>query len=148
MHCLMLYRRQVRGGMGAFAGGDGESAVHSHMTNTMNTPVEVIEHEYPLRVRRYSVRRNSGGKGMYRGGDGIVREIELLCDAEVSILSERRRIPPYGLFGGEPGMTGRNVLVEEGREKILPSKVNIKVKKGSVLRIETPGGGGYSSLPR
>jgi len=142
------YYETIGGGMGAFAGGDGESAVHSHMTNTMNTPVEVIEHEYPLRVRRYSVRRNSGGKGMYRGGDGIVREIELLCDAEVSILSERRRIPPYGLFGGEPGMTGRNVLVEEGREKILPSKVNIKVKKGSVLRIETPGGGGYSSLPR
>ncbi len=142
------YYETIGGGMGAFAGGDGESAVHSHMTNTMNTPVEVIEHEYPLRVREYSIRRGSGGRGMYKGGDGIVREIELLCDAEVSILSERRRIPPYGLFGGEPGMTGRNVLIREGKEEILPSKVNIKLQKGDILCIETPGGGGYSSLPK
>ncbi len=142
------YYETIGGGMGASAKGDGESAVHSHMTNTMNTPVEVIEHEYPLKVREYSIRRGSGGKGMYKGGDGIVREIELLCDAEVSILSERRRIPPYGLFGGEPGMTGRNVLIREGKEEILPSKVNIKLRKGDILRIETPGGGGYSSLPK
>ncbi len=142
------YYETIGGGMGAFAGGDGESAVHSHMTNTMNTPVEVIEHEYPLRVREYSIRRDSGGRGMYKGGDGIVREIELLCDAEVSILSERRRIPPYGLFGGEPGMTGRNMLIRGDKEDILPSKVNIKLRKGDILRIETPGGGGYSSLPK
>ncbi len=142
------YYETIGGGMGAHAEGDGESAVHSHMTNTMNTPVEVIEHEYPIRIREYSIRRCSGGNGLRRGGDGIVREMEFLEEAEVSVLSERRKRPPYGLFGGEPGMTGRNVLIREGKEEILPSKVNLKVKRGDILRIETPGGGGYSSLPK
>ncbi len=142
------YYETVGGGMGASAKGDGESAIHSHMTNTMNTPIEVIEHEYPIRIVKYSIRKGSGGGGLYKGGDGIVREMEFLEDAEVSILSERRSRPPYGLFGGEPGMTGRNVLINEDTEYILSSKVNIKVNKGDILRIETPGGGGYSSLPK
>ena len=138
------YYETIGGGMGAWKGGDGESAVHSHMTNTMNTPVEALEHAYPLRVVRYSVRRNSGGEGTYRGGDGIVRELEFLSDAQVTILSERRRIPPYGLFGGKPGSVGRNILITEKETKILPSKFSLKVKKGWRLRIETPGGGGYA----
>ncbi len=138
------YYETIGGGMGAWADGDGESAVHSHMTNTMNTPVEALEHSYPFLVRSYAVRRNSGGGGTHRGGDGIVREIEFLTDVEVTVLSERRRIPPYGLFGGEPGEVGRNLLVEENKIEELPGKFTRRFKKGSRLRIETPGGGGYA----
>ena len=130
--------------MGAWAGGDGESAVHSHMTNTMNTPVEALEHSYPFLVRRYAVRRGSGGRGMYRGGDGIIREIEFSADVEVTVLSERRRVPPYGLFGGGPGNVGRNILIEGEKTEELPGKFARRFKKGSKLRIETPGGGGYA----
>ncbi|WP_457599727.1 hydantoinase B/oxoprolinase family protein [Hydrogenivirga sp.] len=138
------YYETIGGGMGAWADGDGESAVHSHMTNTMNTPVEALEHSYPFLVREYSVREGSGGKGLRRGGDGIVREIEFLSDVEVTILSERRRIPPYGLFGGQPGEVGRNVVVRRDREELMPGKFNVRLFKGDRLRIETPGGGGYA----
>ena len=138
------YYETIGGGMGAWAGGNGESAVHSHMTNTMNTPVEALEHSYPFLVRSYAVRRGSGGKGTFRGGDGIVREIEFLTDVEVTVLSERRRIPPYGLFGGGPGEVGRNLLVCKGKTEELPAKFTRRLKKGSILRIETPGGGGYA----
>jgi len=138
------YYETVGGGMGASAYGDGESAVHSHMTNTLNTPVEALEHHYPVRVVRYSVRRNSGGRGKNKGGDGIVREYLFLTDAQVSVLSERRKLSPYGLFGGEPGKRGRNLLIKrDGSEEELPSKFVRTFKKGERLRIETPGGGGY-----
>ena len=113
------------------------------MTNTMNTPVEALEYAYPLRVGRYEIRRGSGGKGRYRGGDGIRREIELLNDAQVTILSERRKYPPYGLTGGEPGQTGRNLLIRGAEVQDLPGKVSLELEAGDVISLQTPGGGGY-----
>ncbi len=140
------YYETIAGGMGARSSKDGLSAVHTHMTNTMNTPIEAIEHSYPLRVRRYEIRRGSGGEGRFKGGDGVVREIEVLCDAELSILSDRRRFPPYGALGGRPGKRGRNLLIRGGKEIPLRSKVNLTLKPGDVIRIETPGGGGYGGV--
>ena len=137
------YYETLAGGCGATAKGPGESAVHSHMTNTLNTPVEALEYAYPFRVREYSIRRGSGGGGRFRGGDGLNREIELLADAEVTVLSERRETPPYGLFGGEPGTVGRNVVIETGQERTMPGKFSRRFEKGARIRIETPGGGGY-----
>ena len=137
------YYETIAGGMGARPNKDGLNAVHTHMTNTMNTPVEAIEHSYPLKVRTYRIRRGSGGEGRFKGGDGVVREIEVLCDAQLSILSDRRRFPPYGALDGRPGQRGRNLLIRDGREIPLGSKVNLSLKAGDVIRIETPGGGGY-----
>ena len=109
------------------------------MTNTLNTPVEVLERHYPLRILRYAFRKNSGGIGRYAGGDGILREYLFLADAELSILSERRVHAPWGLEGGENGATGQNLLDGEP----LPGKCQLSVKAGQLLLIETPGGGGY-----
>jgi N-methylhydantoinase B len=136
----------IAGGMGASARGDGQSAVHTHMTNSWNTPVEAFEGVYPARVRSYKVRRNSGGAGKHRGGDGVVREIEFLANADVTVLSDRRARPPYGLEGGEPGQTGRNSLIRGGRLTSLSGKARIEVRQGDVLRIETPGGGGFGKV--
>lgn len=132
--------------MGAGDGVNGASAVHSHMTNTLNTPVEALEYSYPLTVVEYSVRRGTGGKGKYTGGDGIVRKIQLLADADVTVLSERRRYRPYGSSGGEPGTPGRNLVESGGLESEVGGKFSASLKKGDILRIETPGGGGYGSL--
>ena len=140
------YYETIGGGMGARPGADGPSAVHSHMTNTLNTPVEALEYTYPLRVLRYEVRRGSGGDGEYRGGDGIRRDIQVLVDAQVTLLSERRRLPPYGLAGGQPGQTGQNVLIRQGREICLPSKGSFELKAGDILSIRTPGGGGFGPV--
>ncbi|WP_457641896.1 hydantoinase B/oxoprolinase family protein [Persephonella sp.] len=137
------YYETIGGGMGAYAGGDGESAIQSHMTNTLNTPIEALEYSYPIMVTKYSVRKNSGGSGVFKGGDGIVREIQLLADAEVTVISERRKIPPYGLFGGEAGEVGRNIVIRNGKQEIEKGKFHRKLKKGDKIRIETPGGGGY-----
>jgi len=176
------YYETIAGGMGARPAADGLSGVHTHMTNSLNTPIEALEAAYPVRVRRYSLRRGSGGGGQFRGGDGIIREIEFLTDVRASILSERRRFQPYGLSGGEPGKQGRNELIvaesrnlknetrnskfeirntarESRNSKLeirnaklekatghvgaLPSKVVFNAPRGSVLRIETPGGGGW-----
>ena len=137
------YYETIGGGMGANNYGHGESAVHSHMTNTLNTPIEAFEFQYPMMVEEYRIRKGSGGRGKYRGGDGIIRQIRLLNDAEVTLLTERRKFAPYGLKGGEPGNTGKNVIIKEGEEKIMPSKFNIVLSKGDVVKIETPGGGGY-----
>ncbi|MFQ6131012.1 MAG: hydantoinase B/oxoprolinase family protein, partial [Armatimonadota bacterium] len=139
------YYETVAGGMGARPGADGLSGVQCHMTNTLNTPVEALEHAYPLRVRRYELRRGSGGAGAYRGGDGLIREIEALSAAELSLLSDRRRTRPYGLAGGAPAEAGRNVLVRNGRETELPGKCNLKLEAGDVVRVATPGGGGHGS---
>jgi N-methylhydantoinase B len=133
------YYETLGGGAGAGPDCHGRAARHSHMTNTLNTPVEVLERHYPLRVLRYAQRRGSGGAGEYRGGDGVVREYEFLADAELSILSERRRTSPWGLAGGSGGLEGLNTL--DGRP--LGGKCQRRVKAGQVLRIETPGGGGY-----
>jgi N-methylhydantoinase B len=127
--------------MGAGALGGGLSGVQTHMTNTLNTPIEVLEARYPLRVARYGLRRGSGGAGRRRGGDGLVRELTFLAPAQVSLLTERRARGPWGAAGGAPGRPGRNLL--NGRE--LPAKTALTVAAGDRLRIETPGGGGYGS---
>ena len=142
------YYETIGGGMGATAQMDGESAVHSHMTNTLNTPVEALEYSYPFLVTEYAIRKDSGGQGTFRGGDGIVREMKLLSDAEVTLLSERRVTPPYGLCGGGPGRTGKNIIVRGGVVEEKPGKFTEKLRKDDVIRIETPGGGGYGSEGR
>ncbi len=138
----------IGGGSGARKSEDGASGIHTHMTNTLNTPIESLESEFPLRVRCYSINRETGGKGKWRGGDGIIREIELLADkCTISIQSERRSIRPWGLKGGEDGKTGKNSIIFEEREHLLQAKTTIKAPKGSTVRIETPGGGGYGPPP-
>jgi N-methylhydantoinase B len=140
------YYETIAGGMGARPTADGLSGIHTHMTNSLNTPIEALESAYPVRVRRYSLRRGSGGAGRFRGGDGIVREIEFLTDVRGSILSDRRRFGPYGLAGGKPGRPGKNQLQLPGARKRvvpLPSKTAFEAPAGSVLRIESPGGGGW-----
>ena len=125
------YYETVCGGMGARPTADGISAVHTHMTNSLNTPVEALEYAYPLRVRRYAIRRNSGGRGKYRGGNGTIREIELLTDARVSLLADRRKIAPYGLHGGEDGKRGQTELITvDGKKKKLPGKFSIQMSEG------------------
>jgi N-methylhydantoinase B len=137
------YYETIAGGMGAGPGSDGWSAVHTHMTNSLNTPIEALEHQYPFRVHGYRIRSGSGGGGRHRGGDGIVRELELLTDCEVTLLSERRKRSPYGLRGGSSGKRGRNSLLRRGKVTEVPGKANIRLRPGDILRIETPGGGGY-----
>jgi N-methylhydantoinase B len=133
------YYETIAGGMGAGPRFDGLSARHTHMTNSLNTPVEAFEHEYPLRVRSYRIRANSGGAGKRRGGDGIVKQLEFLEPAEVTILSDRRRNGPYGLAGGQDGKPGRNACNGEG----IGGKARFPVQPGDVVTIETPGGGGH-----
>ncbi|MGH9802853.1 MAG: hydantoinase B/oxoprolinase family protein, partial [Blastocatellia bacterium] len=147
------YYETVCGGMGARPTADGISAVHTHMTNSLNTPIEALEYAYPLRVRQYAIRRNSGGRGHTRGGDGTIREIELLTDAKVSLLADRRKFAPYGLHGGEDGKRGQTYLLtaapksqkgqkEKTKKKKLPAKFSISANAGDRILIETPGGGG------
>jgi len=137
------YYETIGGGMGASPERDGLSGVHTHMTNTRNTPIEALEHYLPVRVRRYSLRPDSGGKGKFRGGDGIEREFAFLAPAQVNILSERRRFAPYGLAGGAPGKMGKNILVRNGRKINLGGKASFQVKAGDRVIVQTPGGGGY-----
>ncbi len=138
------YYETVAGGMGARPGKTGISGVHTHMTNSLNTPAEALEYSYPLRVTRYSLRRGSGGSGRYAGGDGIVREIEMLADADVTLLAERRILAPYGLQGGKPGARGRAFLIRrDGSRQLLSGKFSRRVRSGERIRIETPGGGGW-----
>jgi N-methylhydantoinase B len=138
------YYETIAGGMGASAIGEGHSATHTHMTNSWNTPVEAFEHQYPLRIASYRVRRNSGGAGRYRGGDGIVRELHFIAPAEVTVLSDRRARGPYGLAGGEAGQPGRNSLIRGNRKPVeIPAKTRFAIAAGDSLRIETPGGGGW-----
>jgi N-methylhydantoinase B len=133
------YYETLGGGQGACADADGPSAVHVAMSNTLNTPLEALELEFPLRAVEYSLRRDSGGAGRFRGGDGVVREIEALEEMRFSLITERRRHRPAGAGGGEPGAAGRNLL--NGKE--LPGKASGTLQPGDRLRIETPGGGGY-----
>ena len=136
------YYETIAGGMGAHATGAGLDATHTHMTNSWNTPVEAFEHLYPLRIRAYRVRPQSGGAGQHTGGRGVLKQFEFLTPAEVTILSDRRIRRPYGLAGGAPGAPGRNLL---GR-KALPAKTRFAVPDGGLLTIETPGGGGFGPL--
>jgi N-methylhydantoinase B len=137
------YYETIAGGMGARPGLDGISAIHTHMTNSWNIPVEVFEGTYPVRVRRYAIRRGSGGSGRYRGGNGVIREIELLTETQVGILSDRRARGPYGLAGGSAGRPGKNSLIRGNRKIALPAKCALHARAGDVLRIQTPGGGGW-----
>jgi len=141
------YYETLAGGCGASARQAGASALHSHMTNTLNTPIEALEYAYPLRVVRYAVRAGSGGSGRRCGGDGLVRELELLTDADVTLLSERRREAPYGLAGGLPGACGVNTVQRAGAVEVtaLPGKVSLQLHPGDRLRIDTPGGGGWGA---
>jgi N-methylhydantoinase B len=153
------YYETIAGGMGASPDADGLSGVHVHMTNTLNTPAEAIEYAYPLRVVRYELRRGSGGAGARRGGDGLVREIELLADAQVTILSERRRHAPYGLAGGAPGAVGENWRLPSAQDRRpadgspagplprvpLPGKTSFAARAGDRIAIATPGGGGHGA---
>jgi N-methylhydantoinase B len=160
------YYETLGGGQGACPDADGPSGVHVAMSNTLNTPIEALERELPLRVRSYALRSGSGGAGAYRGGDGVVRELEALRELTFSLITERRRHAPAGAHGGEPGARGRNLLLEggaadsrtagrgergpgplpqpEGRE--LPGKVTGVLRPGERLRIETPGGGGHGRV--
>ena len=123
---------------------DGLSGVHTHMTNSLNTPVEALEHAYPIRLLRYSLRPDSGGRGKHRGGDGVIREVQFMTKAQVTVLSDRRKFAPYGLHGGEPGAKGLNILFRgNGKREELPSKVTTWVQAGDILSIQTPGGGGW-----
>jgi N-methylhydantoinase B len=142
------YYETTAGGMGARPGLDGISGTHCHMTNSLNTPIEALEYAYPFRMRSYGYLRGSGGAGQFRGGDGLVREIELLADAQVTLLCDRRKFPPYGLASGSPGATGRALLIDaEDNATELPSKCSLHARKGSRIRIETPGGGGWGEEP-
>lgn len=137
------YYETLAGGMGASRTSHGESAVHSHMTNTLNTPVEALEYAYPFRVREYAIRRGSGGQGTQPGGDGLIRDVELLSGCDVTMLSERRENAPYGMAGGGTGQPGSNLLVSGDERKPLPAKFSIRAQKGDRIRVATPGGGGY-----
>ena len=138
------YYETAAGGMGARPGMDGISGVQTHMTNSLNTPIEAREYAYPFRVRRYAYRDGSGGDGEFRGGDGLVREVELLAPARLTLLADRRRFRPYGLQGGEDGAAGSAWIVKaQGEEIELPGKCSRQLETGDAVRIETPGGGGW-----
>jgi N-methylhydantoinase B len=137
------YYETVAGGMGARPSLDGMSAVHTHMTNSLNTPAEALEYAYPLRVRQYSIRKGSGGRGRHRGGDGVIREIESLAPARMSLLSDRRKNRPYGLRGGGAGDEGKASIIRNGKAMKIDSKGTWDLEAGDRVRIETPGGGGF-----
>jgi N-methylhydantoinase B/oxoprolinase/acetone carboxylase alpha subunit len=140
------YYETIGGGMGASRCRDGLSGVHTHMTNSLNTPIEALENYLPVRIRRYGLRPGTGGDGRTKGGDGIIREYEFMVPSQVTILSERRKFRPYGLLGGKPGAPGRNTIIRKpGRAEVLGSKVSLRAGAGEILRIETPGGGGYGN---
>jgi N-methylhydantoinase B len=142
------YYETAAGGMGARPGIDGISGVQTHMTNSLNTPIEALEYAYPLRVRRYAYRDESGGAGQFRGGEGLIRELELLAPVQLTLLAERRRFRPYGLAGGDAGAAGAAWFAKAGttEETRLPGKGSRQADKGDVVRIETPGGGGWGKF--
>ncbi len=142
------YYETIGGGMGAGRVSSGLSGVHTHMTNSLNTPIEALENYLPLKIRRYGLRKGSGGAGKNRGGDGMIREYQFLVPTSVTVISERRKIHPYGIRGGRPGARGKNVIERKGRRLALGSKINIKLSAGDILRVETPGGGGYGRPKR
>jgi N-methylhydantoinase B len=137
------YYETIGGGMGAGSSGNGLSAVQTHMTNTRNTPIEVMETSYPVRIKQYAIRKESGGEGLHKGGNGLIREFEFLKPANVTLLTERRLHKPWGLNEGKSGKQGQNLL----NGNTLPPKVCIDVKAGDCLTIKTPGGGGWGKLP-
>jgi 5-oxoprolinase (ATP-hydrolysing) len=139
------YYETIGGGAGAGPGYAGASALHTHMTNTAITDGEILERRYPVRLRRFEVRRGSGGAGVWRGGDGVVREFEFLEGLTISLLTQHRVEGPYGMNGGGAGAPGRQVLVRDGLEQVLPASASLEVRPGDRLVIETPGGGGWGT---
>jgi N-methylhydantoinase B len=138
------YYETVGGGMGASPDADGDNGIHTHMTNSLNTPIEALERYFPIRLREYRIRRRSGGRGQHRGGDGITRSIEVLAECQFTVLSERRKYSPYGLAGGGSGKKGINTLqLNQGQNKRLRGKDTLLLEPGDVVTIETPGGGGW-----
>ncbi len=143
------YYETVGGGCGAGPRGNGASAMQTHMTNTWNTPVEALEAYYPLRVHRYGIRRGTGGAGLHRGGDGIVREVEVLAQSEVTLLAERRTRGPWGLAGGSDGAPGRDEVIDaRGRRRRIEAKASLTLEPGERIVVATPGGGGWGRKPR
>ena len=141
------YYETIAGGMGARPSKPGVSGIHTHMTNSLNTPAEALEYAYPLRVRSYSLRTGSGGKGKFNGGDGIVREIEVLCDCDVTLLADRRQRGPWGLASGADGSPGKAFITrQDGHQEEMPGKFSTRLRKGERIRIETPGGGGWGRM--
>jgi N-methylhydantoinase B len=143
------YYETIAGGMGACPTKDGVSGIHTHMTNSLNTPAEALEYAYPVRLRQYSLRSKSGGIGLHIGGDGIVREIEVLTDAQVTLLADRRSRGPYGLAGGADAAPGRTLIIRrDGSEEEIPGKTSVRLRAGERVRIESPGGGGWGKPDR
>lgn len=142
---VFAYYETMGGGIGAGPQGPGGAAMHAHMSNTLNTPLEALEYAFPLRAVAYGLRHGSGGTGRHSGGDGLVRSLMFLQPVQATITSERRRRGPYGLQGGEDGRPGRNLLLRDGEEIELPGKVSLALQAGDILRIETPGGGGWGT---
>ena len=140
------YYETMGGGMGARPHLDGLSGVHTHMSNTLNTPIEAFEYAYPMRITAYRLRRGSGGEGEARGGDGLERELTFEVPTDVTILSERRKRSPYGLQGGQGGSSGENRLYREGKEERLEGKVTFRAEPGDRLVIASPGGGGWGEV--
>jgi N-methylhydantoinase B len=144
-----FYYETIAGGEGALPYRSGMSGVHTHMTNTRNTPIEALELSAPLRIEEYRLIRRTGGRGRFRGGDGVRRSIRFLApQGTASILSERRALRPKGLAGGEDGHVGRNLLLRKGRRRTLPAKVTLELQRDDLLVIETPGGGGWGPVVR
>lgn len=141
------YYETLAGGSGAGPHAPGASAIQCHMTNTLNTPVEALEYAYPLRVRELALRRGSGGHGRHAGGDGMIREWEVLHPMEVTLLTERRHIPPAGICGGGSARPGRQTLIRQGVDLPLPAKGTVRLLPGDRIRLETPGGGGFGPEP-
>jgi N-methylhydantoinase B len=138
-----VYYETIAGGHGASVNGNGLSGKQSHMTNTLNTPVEALEYSLPMRVLRYELRDNSGGHGIHNGGDGITREYEFLVPTTITINSERRLRAPYGVKGGEEGKKGVNTIVKGGKSETVSGKYTTHLNVGDHVIIETPGGGGW-----
>ncbi|MEX2280893.1 MAG: hydantoinase B/oxoprolinase family protein, partial [Gemmatimonadota bacterium] len=145
---MFAYYETMGGGMGAGSERAGLSGVHVHMSNSLNTPIEALEHAYPLRVVRYQICRGTGGRGLHHGGDGLRRELLLLADADVSLLTERREYGPAGVNGGEAGEPGTNLLRTGWEERTLPAKITFRANAGDIISIRSPGGGGWGrALP-
>jgi N-methylhydantoinase B len=142
------YYETVAGGTGGHPAARGASATHSHMTNTLNTPVEALEYAYPLRVLKYAIRQRSGGAGEHPGGDGLIREIEATAGCSVTLLADRRRNAPWGLSGGRDGARGKDSATLRGRKRNLPSKCELTLEKGDSIEVRTPGGGGWGPPSR
>lgn len=142
---IFAYYETMGGGIGAGPSASGGSGLHAHMSNTLNTPIEALEYNFPLRLRAYELRANSGGHGRFQGGDGLIRAVQFLVPVSATLTTERRTRAPYGLAGGADGQLGRNLLLRGDETTILPGKITLDLEAGDTIQIETPGGGGWGT---